>query len=474
MSDDPEKDNDCENERDLTIGNCILEPIVQIINDDEDYMQEMQEEKTDEEISLHSLEKKLKNIPPTRAPSTHLKVQPGGAGSIEIAFSKAQTTNAKLQGEEYLDILNNLVDWVIADCQPFRVVDNLHFKKFITSLNSRFQIPLRQTLRKKIDEKYRQYKKVIKIFQENDSKISFTSDMWTSDTGASYMVLTAHWIDDKWDLKYTVIAFQKFPYPHTASTITIDNGANQVLGINLLSTKLSNELQVNFNIIRCGAHTIALVVNAGLKKLQPVIDKVRAFVVEIRRSPKKEQELLDLAEKLQVNYKKLIRDVRTRWNSIWASLVHLNLIDIIALSVPLHNTNVYRLLTDFSFLVMSTQDSTKLYCSICKRRAKGFKNCSGLQRHETLKHVSYNTLPSHVRFKGEKAFEEVGKILDDENWGERNYGGGQLSFVCLHMPEVENSNYEQSAKKSKTKSLVNREMTVQWKINVKFKENLIM
>ncbi|CAB4480592.1 unnamed protein product [Rhizophagus irregularis] len=46
---------------------------------------------------------------------------------------------------------------------------------------------------------------------------------------------------------------------------------------------------------------------------------------------------------------------------------------------------------------MSTQDSTKLYCSICKRRAKGFKNRSGLQRHETLKHVSYNTLPSHVR-----------------------------------------------------------------------------
>ncbi|GBC40482.2 uncharacterized protein OCT59_012500 [Rhizophagus irregularis] len=185
---------------------------------------------------------------------------------------------------------------------------------------------------------------------------------------------------------------------------------------------------------------------------------------------------------------------------------------------------------------MSTQDSTKLYCSICKRRAKGFKNRSGLQRHETLKHVSYNTLPSHVRsvpnselshlkkaiikelqkrlknhhtavgkqvfsihcsedafvsifknhitryspcgssyfcsFKGEKAFEEVGKILDDENWGERNYGGGQLSFVRLHMPEVENSNYEQSAKKSKTKSLVNGEMTVQWKVTGgKDKEN---
>ncbi|PKY60478.1 hypothetical protein RhiirA4_550672 [Rhizophagus irregularis] len=123
---------------------------------------------------------------------------------------------------------------------------------------------------------------------------------------------------------------------------------------------------------------------------------------------------------------------------------------------------------------MSTQDS----------------NRSGLQRHETLKHVSYNTLPSHIqpvseselshlkkaiikelqkRLKnyhtavGKQVFsihcsEEtpgqnaglslgrgvylsldedafvgrkgLGKVLDDKNWGERNYGGGQLSFVA--------------------------------------------
>src|SRR4051794_35959096 len=164
------------------------------------------------------------------------------------------------------------------------------------------------------------------------------------------------------------------------------------------------------------------------------------------------------------------------------------------------------LFTDSLFIDMSSQDSTRLYCSICKRRrVKGFKNRSELQRHETLKHMSYNTLPSHIRpvpdsellhlkkaiikelqkrlknhytavgkqvfsihcsedafvgifknhitryspcgssylckFKGTKAFEDVGKILDDENWGERNYGGGQLSFVRLHLPESENSNY---------------------------------
>ncbi len=154
------------------------------------------------------------------------------------------------------------------------------------------------------------------------------------------MVLTAHWINNEWNLQHAIIAFQRFSHPYTgeqiqlstfkifqdfsittkALTITIDNGANQVAAMKLLSTKLSKELQVDFNVIRCGAHTVALVVNAGLKKFKPVIDKVRAFIIEIRRSPKKEQELSNLAEKLQVKYKKLIQDVKTRWNSTYSML----------------------------------------------------------------------------------------------------------------------------------------------------------
>ncbi|GBC31091.2 zinc finger BED domain-containing protein RICESLEEPER 2-like [Rhizophagus irregularis DAOM 181602=DAOM 197198] len=131
------------------------------------------------------------------------------------------------------------------------------------------------------------------MFQENDLRISFTSDMWTLDTGALYMVLTVHWIDNEWKLKHVIIAFQRFPYPYTeqqiqevtlkifedfsiatkALTITIDNGANQVAAMRLLSTALKTNLQMDFNVIRCGAHTIALVVNSGLKSFQKVIDK---------------------------------------------------------------------------------------------------------------------------------------------------------------------------------------------------------
>jgi len=164
--------------------------------------------------------------------------------------------------------------------------------------------------------------------------------MWTSDTGAPYMVITAHWIDDKWNLKHTIIAFQRFSHPHTgqqiqeatskifqdfslttkAISITIDNGANQVSGMNLLKDILLNDFKVKFNIVRCGAHTVALAVNAGLKEFKPVIDKVRTFIIEIRRSSKKEQVLLEFSEKFQIKYIKLTQDVRTRWNSTYSML----------------------------------------------------------------------------------------------------------------------------------------------------------
>ncbi|CAB4434400.1 unnamed protein product [Rhizophagus irregularis] len=259
-----------------------LELTIPIIDDDD--------KKTDYEISLSSEKKKSANLPPVRTPNTvwqhYEKVDDNGVHvytkcSIEAAFNNA--SNAQSQAEDHADILDKLVNWVIDDCQPFKVI---------------LVLPI-----------------------------------W-------FLLLTAYWINNEWNLKHAIIAFQRFPHPHTglqiqkaiykifqdfsittkALAITIDNGANQVAAMRLLSTTLSDELQIDFKIIRCGAHSIALVVNAGLEKFKPIIDKVRAFIIEVCKSPKKEQELITFATNLNVKYKKLIRDVKTRWNSTFLML----------------------------------------------------------------------------------------------------------------------------------------------------------
>jgi len=198
------------NNLDQLDGSCeaLREPIVLIPFNPVIELDDDTQKQTDEEVSLDS-EKKSKNLPPTRAPSLvwqyyekvndnkgvlihikctfcgkqysaktstgtlnvhfkrkHSKVQPGGAGSIEAAFNKSQTQSNSQ--DNYSDIIDNLINWVIMDCQAFRVVDSPSFKELIARLNPVFQVPSRQTLRKKIDNRYEQNKKIIlKQFQVN-------------------------------------------------------------------------------------------------------------------------------------------------------------------------------------------------------------------------------------------------------------------------------------------------------------------
>ena len=161
------------------------------------------ERKTSDEVILDSI-KKPKSIPPTRPPSfvwnyyekifnddgtlinikcircgqkyssksstttlnDHLKKKHPNIQSEEDTLNKTQhQTHVTLQ--EHLDYF---INWIIMDCQPFRVVDSPSFRDLIFSLNPGLKVPSRQTIRKKIDDKYEQYKdKIIKTFQ-----VSFT------------------------------------------------------------------------------------------------------------------------------------------------------------------------------------------------------------------------------------------------------------------------------------------------------------
>ena len=65
-------------------------------------------------------------------------------------------------------------------------------------------------------EMFRTSKDELKIIlNDNSSKLSYTSDIWTSPTQKSYMAVTVHFIDDNWDLKSYIIAFKYVPISHT-------------------------------------------------------------------------------------------------------------------------------------------------------------------------------------------------------------------------------------------------------------------
>ena len=121
-----------------------------------------------------------------------------------------------------------------------------------------------------------------------DSKVSLTSNIWTSCTSRWYMILTTHYIDKDWCLKLKFLSFLYFPPPQTVHAfyelvysmikdwgfqlkvmcVTVDNATNNDSMIALLQDCLTCDSffpcgGVYFHI-HCATHVLNLIVKDGL------------------------------------------------------------------------------------------------------------------------------------------------------------------------------------------------------------------
>lgn len=56
--------------------------------------------------------------------------------------------------------------------------------------------------------------------QNISAKISFTFDGWTSKNQKSFLGVTAHWINENWDLKQVVLDFYHLEGSHSGENIS--------------------------------------------------------------------------------------------------------------------------------------------------------------------------------------------------------------------------------------------------------------
>ncbi|XP_072054831.1 zinc finger BED domain-containing protein RICESLEEPER 3-like [Arachis hypogaea] len=73
------------------------------------------------------------------------------------------------------------------------------------SMQPTFKMPSRNTIKKDILEIYEVEKlNINKMMDVNDSRVAITTDMWTSNQKKGYMLVTAHYIDNSWNLQMRV------------------------------------------------------------------------------------------------------------------------------------------------------------------------------------------------------------------------------------------------------------------------------
>ena len=185
------------------------------------------------------------------------------------------------------------------------------------SLRPEYKAVGRQTLRNDCVEVFNKGLAVsLKEFEELDSCVSFTADIWTSSVNLGYLCLTAHYIDKNFNFQKKIIGFRQMSYPHSGPavasliekilvewkldgkifTVTLDNSLVNDNAIENIEEIFGHKSVFGGKHMqmRCAAHVLNIMVQDGMKVIQAVLKKIRDIMRQIASSGKRLQFFNDI------------------------------------------------------------------------------------------------------------------------------------------------------------------------------------
>ena len=211
----------------------------------------------------------------------------------------------------------------------------------------------------------------VRVISELEGAISvaLTTDAWSSKATMSYVTVTAHFIMERWTLEERVLETHHVPESHTVTNlgdalyataerwaIIRNHGIHAVVtdnASNVIAVVAPSGLDPH---IGCFAHYLNLVAlkALGTQVLSRLLGRVRRIVSYFHRSNiashtlEEKQAQLGLAPSVAKS-KKLIIDVKTRWNSAFNLLVHYSELEMAVLAA-LASPEIKNLQTDVDTL----------------------------------------------------------------------------------------------------------------------------
>ena len=86
------------------------------------------------------------------------------------------------------------INWIVVDQQPFTIVDNSSFQKFMSSIQPRYKLLSRHTLKGMVMTKFKAACEEVHNYLQLST--SLTMDMWTSISSLGILVITIHYVND--------------------------------------------------------------------------------------------------------------------------------------------------------------------------------------------------------------------------------------------------------------------------------------
>lgn len=242
-------------------------------------------------------------------------------------------------GAKSKKITEAITNFIIMDNKPFSTVEGKGFRQLMKEVCPLYNVPSRETIKTRIDEKYEALSHLFKMYIKNAESYCITYDIWTETMqNKSFIGVTIHFLDKSRLLSGTLGVFelteshtslyiiQKLTDIFTEWNVSIEKVSAVITDNDSTVMKANREMFGEKKIIPCFAHTINLVVTKSIddsNNCTELITKVRDIVKYIKRSVNASDELrkrqLEMGLK-EGQLKKMILDVRTRWNSCFYML----------------------------------------------------------------------------------------------------------------------------------------------------------
>ncbi|XP_015434937.1 PREDICTED: zinc finger BED domain-containing protein 4-like [Dufourea novaeangliae] len=225
-----------------------------------------------------------------------------------------------------------LVDLIVIDLQPFKIIEDKGFRTLINYLDPRYTIPCRKTLKKIVEDAYNEKRRMIQEELDAVSDVSITCDTWTSINVDNIISVTCHFINHDFQLKTYTLQTEKITGSHTGHALSqtlknifyqwnihgkvkhvvTDNAANMLAAVRNLDESVCS--------VSCFAHTLNLVVKKSLAAVPDLVairQKCRRIVTYFKASCLAKDKLSEMQNALNAPKHKLILEIETRWNSTY-------------------------------------------------------------------------------------------------------------------------------------------------------------
>lgn len=250
-------------------------------------------------------------------------------------------------------ITMRIASYLLSDMRPFTTTESKEFRKLIHECEPKYQMPSRATFSEHvIPSMYTITANRLKAeLKDAGGTVAITCDAWTSRATESYVTITAHYVDNDFNLCPAVLQTRAMHDRHTGvNTAEVLTCAEAEWGVRVasLTTDNASNMKVaartaNMIHVGCYAHTLNLAAGKAtdVNAVGTLLGKIKSVVAYFHRSTiatailKKKQDLLKLPSH------KLVIDCKTRWNSSF-QMVQRFLEQQVAVMAALADENIKR------------------------------------------------------------------------------------------------------------------------------------